>query len=131
MANEPMRSLTELRTSGLLWLFNTSVMHPRGFAIALVLDHAGEAIGWQLLGDGSEPWTFLDGECNDAFAAVRATLNDAECVETLSGISGLVGQHDGCPCRKTGLHRVHRCEHGTEWWQPAPIVAPEPRRKPA
>lgn len=42
-----------------------------------------------------------------------------ECMETLAGISALVGQHDGCPCRKNGQHRVHRCEHGTEWWQPA------------
>lgn len=52
------RPFHELRDEGLLWLINTSVFHPRGYALALHLNDDGEATGWTLLGDGSEAWTF-------------------------------------------------------------------------
>lgn len=62
----------ELRDNGLLWLFNTSVLHPRGFALSLV-QLGGNIVGWRLLGDGTEPWTFLD-ECDEQFQAVERLL---------------------------------------------------------
>jgi len=43
----------------------------------------------------------------------------SECMEGAFGF-GDTDQHDGCPCRKTGRHRVHRCDHGTEWWRNEP-----------
>lgn len=69
---DPVKGWDELRTSGLLWLINRTVFHPRGWALALV-SRDGEIVGWQLLGDGGEIWTFGDSE--DAhFAAAQAAL---------------------------------------------------------
>lgn len=50
--------MAELRDTGLLWMINRSVFHPRGFALALVYGSDGECAGWQLLGDGGDPWTY-------------------------------------------------------------------------
>jgi hypothetical protein len=59
MAQPDGRPFADLRESGLLWLINTSVFHSRGYALALQFDAEGNATGWRLQGDGSEPWTFL------------------------------------------------------------------------
>lgn len=70
----------DLRTTGLLWLINTTVFHPRGYALALHFDDEGAAIGWSLMGDGSEPWQFAtdgwpEGEGPErAFLAAKAIL---------------------------------------------------------
>ena len=45
-------------------------------------------------------------------------LSTAECMATLLDLAINPGHH-ACPCRKTGQHRIHRCEHGTEWWPAA------------
>jgi hypothetical protein len=74
-ADRTPRPIAELRDSGLLWLINRAVFHPRGFALALSY-HGGEVVGWKLLGDGSEPWQFGEGE-DQNFAAAEATLRDA------------------------------------------------------
>lgn len=70
------RPWIELKSSGLLWLLNASVLHPRGFALALVRDpRSREIVGWRLLGDGSEPWRFdgaESGSCDQNFADVEA-----------------------------------------------------------
>lgn len=59
-----MRPFSELRDSGLLWLVNRVVFHPRGYALALhfegVAPDIGECTGWSLMGDGSEPWSMGD-----------------------------------------------------------------------
>lgn len=52
------RPFSELADTGLLWLINRVVFHPRGFALALTFDAEGAATGWTLMGDGSEVWTF-------------------------------------------------------------------------
>jgi hypothetical protein len=70
------RPFIDLTHSGLLWLINTTVLHPRGFALALVI-HDGEAIGWQLIGDGSEPWVFLESDAKWRFGDVEATFDAA------------------------------------------------------
>lgn len=72
------RPLEELRSSGLLWLINKVVFHPRGFALVLVVDGPDvdgreEVVGWDLDGDGSEPWHFELDE-GALFAAAEATL---------------------------------------------------------
>lgn len=60
----PERPFSELRDSGLLWLINRVVFHPRGYALALhftdVVPSGGTATGWALYGDGSEPWSMGD-----------------------------------------------------------------------
>lgn len=70
------RPFEELRDSGLLWLINVSVLHPRGFALGLAYDEAGAVVGWELLGDGTEPWMFdpQDPELAQKFAAAMRTL---------------------------------------------------------
>ena len=52
------RPLAELRSSGLWWLINRVVFHPRGYAVALEMGDDGEVEGWSLLGDGSEPYVY-------------------------------------------------------------------------
>lgn len=57
------RNFSALSDTGLLWLINTTVFHPRGYAIALIYpkydgEDAPEPIGWWIIGDGSEPWYF-------------------------------------------------------------------------
>jgi hypothetical protein len=67
------RPFEELSSSGLLWLINRVVFHPRGYALALV-QRGGETVGWDLQGDGSEVWRF-DGDEDARFEAAQATLN--------------------------------------------------------
>ncbi|MEC3995218.1 hypothetical protein VSR01_17415 [Actinacidiphila sp. DG2A-62] len=69
------RPLAELRDSGLLWLLNRVALHPRGLALAMHYDDAGECTGWSLLstGDGS-PWTFDVITDADGKARAEATL---------------------------------------------------------
>ena len=72
----------QLRELGLLWLINAEVFHPRGYALAFHRDEAGEAIGFSIMGDGSEVIGFeLDrdkwpaGEHpDDALARVKEIL---------------------------------------------------------
>lgn len=48
-----------LGDTGLLWLINTSVFHPRGLMFALQIDDDGEAIGWELIAAPTgEAYTF-------------------------------------------------------------------------
>jgi len=70
------KALGELRDTGLLWFINRVVFHPRGYALALYFDSTTDPahmkpMGWTLLGDGSEPWTFEAPE-DESFRAVEA-----------------------------------------------------------
>jgi hypothetical protein len=69
----------------LLWLINRVVFHPRGYALALhypdgttreQIDAGGvEPVGWELLGDGSEPWLYgPDVEEDQHFRKVQDLL---------------------------------------------------------
>lgn len=53
--SESGRAFKELRDSGLLWLINKSVFHPRGFSLSLIFDEEGEVTGWALMGKGDKP----------------------------------------------------------------------------
>lgn len=74
---DPGRPFAGLRDSGLLWLINRVVFHPRGFAFALHTDHAGKVTGWSLLGDGSEPWTFPRDVDQEGHRLAEASLDAA------------------------------------------------------
>ena len=54
----------DLRDTGLLWLINRVVFHPRGYALAYDPDDKA----FSLLGDGREPWSF--GEASDEVEAL-------------------------------------------------------------
>ncbi|MEV1013767.1 hypothetical protein AB0I89_23740 [Micromonospora sp. NPDC049801] len=73
--DEPGRPFGELSETGLLWLINATVFHPRGYALALHADSTGTVTGWSLMGDGSEPWRFAD-DMNEQFAAAEQTLRN-------------------------------------------------------
>lgn len=81
VAPSEIRPWIDLKSTGLLWLLNASVLHPRGFALGLARDpESGEIVGWKLLGDGSEPWVFegaADGSCDQNFADVEALFASA------------------------------------------------------
>jgi hypothetical protein len=66
------RPFKELSDSGLLWLINRTVFHPRGYALALTVED-GKAVGWSLLGDGTEQWQYGIDE-SDHFRRAEATL---------------------------------------------------------
>jgi hypothetical protein len=70
------RPLIELSSSGVLWLVNRVVFHPRGFALALDVTRpeTGEVLGWAIQGDGSGPWSFTDDRDDVNFARVEALL---------------------------------------------------------
>ncbi|WP_413808171.1 hypothetical protein [Streptomyces sp. OE57] len=74
----PLRAFQELRESGLLWLINHRVLHPRGVALALYVDEDGQATGWNLLAspDG-KPWTFNQETNDHGRARAEATLTAA------------------------------------------------------
>lgn len=72
-------SWAEFASSGLLWLFNTSVLHPRGYALQIGFDDDGKCEGWCIVGDGTEPWQFSTDEETKAmidarFAALKELL---------------------------------------------------------
>lgn len=68
---QEVRPFSALRDSGLLWLVNRELFHPRGYALGLHM-RDGVARGWTLSGDGSEAWRFEDGV--DMSGEVAATL---------------------------------------------------------
>lgn len=67
------RPFSELGDTGLLWLINRTVFHPRGLALALH-EQDGEITGWSLLGDGTEAWSFPEGRDQEQFQRARRTL---------------------------------------------------------
>lgn len=77
------REFSELKSSGLLWLMNRTVFHPRGFALAFVFDPniSTEPLAWKLLGDGITPWEMGD--------------TDEEAQEYLAKINALLAPHKG------------------------------------
>lgn len=82
MSENETRPFADLRSTGLLWLVNTTVFHPRGYSLGIALDDDGNATGWTLYGDGTEPWQFRDPDpmpegqmsIDECFAAARALL---------------------------------------------------------
>lgn len=76
---EKNRPWAELRDTGLLWLINATVFHPRGYALAVHYDGNGDASGWSILGDGNESWGFAGDDettarVDDLFRRVKELL---------------------------------------------------------
>ena len=64
----------ELSTSGLLWLINRTVFHPRGLALTFHVE-GDTAHGWSLVRTpGGEPWQFDEKTDADGHALAEATL---------------------------------------------------------
>lgn len=80
MSDEPqVRPFEELSESGLLWLINRVVFHPRGYQFALLEDQdTGEILGWQVHGTGEEPSWFSPESDQKRFLLAEATLREAK-----------------------------------------------------
>lgn len=75
-----LRPLHELADSGLLWLINACVFHPRGLAFSIQIDpESPEEEGWTLLSaDEGEPYMFADTpEIHDRYRKANETLEEA------------------------------------------------------
>lgn len=73
-----LQALSELSPSGLLWLINRVVFHPRGLALALNAEDDGEITGWLLLAaDEGEPFSFPDRDDETGYKRAEATLRAA------------------------------------------------------
>lgn len=75
----PVRPWHELRDTGLLWLINRVILHPRGYALAIQMNPDGTSSGWNLVGDGTEPWQYgCDAESqareDELFAKIKELL---------------------------------------------------------
>jgi len=69
------RPFAELSDSGVLWAINRALFHPRGYALAIRHDADGNAAGWLILGDGTEPWVYEPSVDEDQhFADFEAML---------------------------------------------------------
>ncbi|MDX2694959.1 hypothetical protein [Streptomyces ipomoeae] len=76
--HEELQPLSELRSSGLLWLINRVVFHPRGLALALYQEEDGQITGWQLLTAGEgEPFSFTNRDDETGYRRAEATLRAA------------------------------------------------------
>lgn len=60
----------ELVSTGLLWYLNRTALWPRGYALGVIHDGEGLALGWDLTYDG-EPITSSRETENDRFQAVE------------------------------------------------------------
>lgn len=84
--------IADLSTTGLLWLINRVVFHPRGFALALVAEADGTVTRWQILGDGRSIWWF-DPKSEDGAEGLFAAA-----VHFLAmGDSSAINPEDGMP----------------------------------
>jgi hypothetical protein len=63
----------DLVETGLLWLINTTIFHPRGFA----LGYDPTARQFSLLGDGTEAWVFSDDVAVERMVAVQELFEGA------------------------------------------------------
>jgi hypothetical protein len=80
-------SFGELGDTGMLWLINTSVFHPRGVALAIHRDDQGRACGWKLVAAGpGEAFDFVPGpDIDRLFRQAEVTLSLAERPTTTEG----------------------------------------------
>lgn len=59
-----------MHDDGLLWLINRCVFHPRGLALA----HKPGTDEWELVGNGTEVWSFSAADDDSSFAKWQALL---------------------------------------------------------
>lgn len=82
MKREPLKTeiepMSTFRKNGLLWYINRVAFHPRGFALALDENEAGEITGWQLWYEANgETWCFTPEQDDESFAQFEALLERA------------------------------------------------------
>lgn len=65
LTDEQRELMKRFHEEGLIWLVNTALLHPRGWALTIHLDNNGEPVGLSIQGDGLEPWAFAPGEQAD------------------------------------------------------------------
>lgn len=61
-------ALRAFRDDGLLWLVNTAILHPRGFALGVQVDENDEPVGLAVAQHTDDYWHFQPGEFDDVFS---------------------------------------------------------------
>lgn len=76
---DDLRPVNELMDSGLLWLINRVVFHPRGLALALwVEEDSGDVTAWRLMAAAEgEPFSFSNRDDENGYQRAEATLRTA------------------------------------------------------
>lgn len=90
MASEIFNDFNLMSNTGVLWAINRYLFHPRGYALALVQNDDGEVIGWQVLGDGKEVFTFFENSDDNKFVRFESFLEKLKGKETDAVNSHLV-----------------------------------------
>lgn len=74
-----LRPMSDLLDSGLLWLINRVVFHPRGLALALWREEStGTVTAWRLLtAEDGEPFSFSNRDDENGYRRAEATLRAA------------------------------------------------------
>ena len=65
-----------LGDSGMLWLINATVFHPRGLALTVHFDINGKATSWGLTGEGDEPFVVSNALAVERFKLAKAFLDE-------------------------------------------------------
>jgi hypothetical protein len=87
---ETLWSFAALRDTGLLWLINREVLHPRGFSLAIDQDADGNAMGWRLTGDGSQPFDFgPEVDQADRLTRVKSLFSTTVAAQQMLGVSAV------------------------------------------
>ena len=70
------RTFKEFRERGLLWAINRQIFHPRGLAVAFIINDDGDVVGWDLVGNGKEVYVFDDKTDDSGFENFHKTLRE-------------------------------------------------------
>lgn len=67
----------KFREEGLLWLVNTSILHPRGYALTFDIDKNGE-VKSIFIQKTDEYWCYMENEALDSFKRYEKAELDRE-----------------------------------------------------
>jgi hypothetical protein len=81
----------DLLDDGVLWLINSAVFHPRGYA----LGYEAASGRFQMLGVGREPWVYDEETAKEKHAALEAMLLRAQDHALLGGTEA-PGTYEQC-----------------------------------
>lgn len=68
--------IEQFRDEGLLWLVNTAILHPRGYALGIEQDENGDAVRLILAGATDDYWYFEPGEFDEVIQHYEVAEKD-------------------------------------------------------
>ncbi len=121
----PLLDMHEMRSTGVLWAINRYLFHPRGYALALTFAEDGSYEGWQLLGDGTDVWSFAEDEQEDMerfeaflnshrpplYIVIPGTLSEEDAEEIRRRFASKSGRHNATYVVEADAARMMFNEH--------------------